>query len=211
MRLDILILLIVFLVAMISSYSIRRFIRGNLFLRILRVLIINLPYLLIFIWLPLPKYNFKVSFFACMVVSLLAFINILLDYKNLKLANNSKFFTFLPVVEGKHLISRFSELTIIPIIEELFYRGSIPIDGSETEIIIFSIVTAFLFNVAHYIGNNKTMGYHIRLFIFSIISICIYLYSHNIIYPIIFHIIYNLPWFIVNCRMYYFAKRRGEI
>ncbi|MDT3959811.1 hypothetical protein RPL90_07930, partial [Staphylococcus kloosii] len=65
-----------------------------------------------------------------------------------------------PIDLGK-LISRLSEVTLIPIIEELFYRGTIPLDSNNTYFfIVFSIL---MFNISHYIGGLKNISKHIIL------------------------------------------------
>ncbi|WP_342475275.1 CPBP family intramembrane glutamic endopeptidase [Weizmannia sp. FSL K6-0777] len=201
---------LVFLLSLSLSYIIRKYVRGNIFFRIMRIFLMPVPYLLIFLFIPFPLIDFNIDILYLIVVIFLSLAFILLDYKNLLNSNKRALFDFMPKMKGEQLISRFSEVSIVPIIEELFFRGFISLGASYPQLILSVIISSFLFSVAHYIGNDKSIKYHVKLCLFSITSVVIYLVSENLLYSIIFHILFNLPWFITNVRIYSYQKRKGE-
>lgn len=200
----------IFIFSLITSYWLRKYIRGNIYHRIVRVISINLPYLLIFLFVPFPRVDFELDIRLVLLTFILATMFILLNVKNLIYSNKRAFLLFTPKVKGEQLISRFSEISLIPVIEEFFYRGIIPLNGDVIEVVLAILLSTLLFSVAHYIGNDKSWMYHIKLIFFSLTSSSIYLMSENLVYSIIFHVIFNLPWFVTNCRVYLFHKNRED-
>ncbi|MBF2480196.1 CPBP family intramembrane metalloprotease [Listeria seeligeri] len=199
---------IFFLISLFLSRIIRKYVRGNVVVRLIRILLMGCSYLLIFIFIPFPKINFEVSISFLLVVILLSIVFILFDCKQLLQSNRRGLFAFLPKVKGEQLISRFGEVSIIPIVEELFFRGTIPFEASNFHTVLMVFLSTVLFSIAHYFGNDKTVKYHVILCLFSITSAGIYIFSENIIYSIVFHIIFNMPWFITNVRVYLYQKER---
>ena len=187
-------IIVVFWIALPLSYQIQSKIRGDLLLRIVRILSINIPYLAIFLIIKYPSYSFFINYMILLPI-ILSIIYILIDFKNLSYSNNPAIFSYFGEVRKEQLLSRFSEVTVMPLIEELFYRGTIPITGSIKEILIIFLLTTLLFN-------------HLKLFILSLFSFLIYYFTHNIIYSIIFHVLCNIPWFVTNYRMYLYSKKQ---
>lgn len=200
-------IIVVFWIALPLSYQIQSKIRGDLLLRIVRILSINIPYLAIFLIIKYPSYSFFINYMILLPI-ILSIIYILIDFKNLSYSNNPAIFSYFGEVRKEQLLSRFSEVTVMPLIEELFYRGTIPITGSIKEILIIFLLTTLLFNLAHYIGQSNDITFHLKLFILSLFSFLIYYFTHNIIYSIIFHVLCNIPWFVTNYRMYLYSKKQ---
>ena len=189
-------IIVVFWIALPLSYQIQSKIRGDLLLRIVRILSINIPYLAIFLIIKYPSYSFFINYMILLPI-ILSIIYILIDFKNLSYSNNPAIFSYFGEVRKEQLLSRFSEVTVMPLIEELFYRGTIPITGSIKEILII-----------FYIGQSNDITFHLKLFILSLFSFLIYYFTHNIIYSIIFHVLCNIPWFVTNYRMYLYSKKQ---
>lgn len=93
----------------------------------------------------------------------------------------------------------FSYVILSPIVEELFFRGII-LNGllkSSKNKIVSIIFTSVLFCLVHIEGFELCSALNIAdAFIFSIIISCFYAKTKNIYYVIIFHIIYNLAWYL---------------
>lgn len=203
-------IVVVFWIGLPISYEIRSRIRGNLFLRIIRILSINIPYLGIFLLIKYPYYSFKLDYMICLPI-VLSIVYIFIDLKNLLYSNNPKIFLHFEEVRREQLLSRFSEVTVIPFVEELFYRGTIPIRGEIHETVIIFLITTLLFNLAHYIGQSHDMMFHLKLFLLSIFSCFIYYITQNIVYSIIFHMLCNFPWFITNYRIYKYQQEKNRV
>ncbi|WP_445081169.1 CPBP family intramembrane glutamic endopeptidase [Lactococcus sp. KTH0-1S] len=199
-----------FWIAFPLSFQIRDLIRGNLFLRIIRIVGMNIPYLAVFSVLPIPQYDFRVKTSLIIISALAALIYTTFDIQNLRNSMNKYLFHYLKKVEGKNLVSRGGEVIIVPVIEELFFRGVVPLEASVKEIIIVFGVSTLLFLVAHYIGQSKEMYYHIKLILLSLMAMGLYFWTKNILYSIIFHALCNLPWFVTNLKMYLYEKNKGE-
>ncbi|MFS7208215.1 hypothetical protein CKN86_13280 [Carnobacterium divergens] len=193
---------LVFIISNIMSLLIRKFVRGNMYLRIVRIVTIDLFYLSIFLFFPFPNISTRVDILPIIIVFFLSAILRFIDYEQLKRSLKKSYMKFQPRTTLGNLISRSGEVFIIPVIEELFYRGTIPINSSKLEILIFCIISMVLFNLAHYIGRKSDLKYHLKITVFSIISTLIYLYTGNLAYSILFHVLYNLPWFFIYLRKY---------
>ncbi|MBC1253626.1 CPBP family intramembrane metalloprotease [Listeria welshimeri] len=203
----ILIILIFFIISMLLSRAITKWIRGNLFLTIIRVSLAYTPYLLIFVFIPFPSFSFQLKLNFILLSMILGFVLIGLDYKNF-LYGIKKEYSFLnPKVSFHQLFSRASEGILAPIFEELFFRGIIPLATGAYQFLI-SLLSIMLFNLSHYIGNDKSIKYHLKLVLFSSMSTGIYIYSQNIIYCIIFHICYNLPYVYSHYHRYFFHQKK---
>lgn len=199
--------LISFWIAFPLSYQIRDRVRGNIVLRVIRIVSINIPYLIVFFVVPIPYFNFKFDWLYIVIVVLAAIGYTIGDFNNLKKTSNLALFPYLDRVKGKHLLSRGSEVLITPVIEEMFYRGVIPIKDGFTNIILIFLLSTSMFGFAHYMGEAKELDYQIKLFIISIVTFTLYYWSQNIVYSILFHMLCNLPWFFVNVKMYFWGKK----
>lgn len=93
----------------------------------------------------------------------------------------------------------FSYNILSPIVEEFLFRGII-LNGllsSSKNRIVSIIFTSVLFCLIHIEGFELCSLLNIAdAFIFSIIISCFYARTKNIYYVIIFHIIYNLTWYL---------------
>ena len=203
----ILAIVVVFWIALPISHQIQSKIRGDLLLRIVRITSINIPYLAVFLVVPFPLYNFKFTIMIFLPI-FFGLLYTLVDLKNILYSNNSAIFQYMGEVRKEQLLSRFSEVTVIPCIEELFFRGTIPITAPINEVLLIFLLTSILFNLAHYIGQSSDFLFHLKMFFLSILAFLVYYFSQNIIYSVIFHIICNIPWFITNYRMYIYTKKQ---
>jgi membrane protease YdiL (CAAX protease family) len=199
-------LIIIFWIAFPISFQIRNIIRGGIILRIVRILSMSIPYLAIFLILPLPYYNFSLHFKNIGISVGLAVVYVLFDLPNIRRSLNKELIPFLDKVEAKHLISRLGEVVIIPAMEEIFFRGIIPINRSLQEISFVFCISTLLFNIAHYVETSKEIVYHIKLVALSIIALVIYFYTRNLIYSIVFHMLCNIPWLLINIKIYWYGK-----
>ena len=207
----ILAIVVVFWIALPISHQIQSKVRGDLLLRVVRISSINIPYLAIFLVIPFPVYNFKFTVMILLPI-ILGLLYILVDLKNILYSNNYAIFQYMGEVRKEQLLSRFSEVTVIPCIEELFFRGTIPITAPFNEVLLIFLLTSFLFNLAHYIGQSSDFLFHLKMFFLSLLAFLIYYFTQNFIYSIIFHIICNIPWFITNYRLYIFTiKQKNEV
>ncbi|PFY88274.1 hypothetical protein COL53_22375 [Bacillus pseudomycoides] len=100
--------------------------------------------MLIFLFIPFPLIDFRIDPLHLLVVILLSIVFILMDYKNLLQSNKRALFVFMPKMKGQQLISRFGEISIIPIIEELFFRGFIPLEANYPQLILSVILSTVL-------------------------------------------------------------------
>ena len=97
----------------------------------------------------------------------------------------------------------FSFILLSPIVEELLFRGII-LNGllnSSKNRIVSVIFTSILFSLIHIKGFGFCNVLNIvDTFIFSIIVSCFYVKTKNVYYAIIFHMVYNLTWYL--CRFF---------
>ncbi|EAE1300598.1 CPBP family intramembrane metalloprotease [Listeria monocytogenes] len=203
----ILLILIFYTLSMLVSRAITKWIRGNIGLTVLRVSLAYCPYLFIFIFIPLPDFSFSLNLPLTLASILMGLALIGLDYKNFLYGIKKEYAFMNREVSFPQLFSRASEGILAPICEEMFFRGIIPLVGGVYQLTI-SILSIFLFNLSHYFGNDKSLVYHLKLIAFSLISTALYMLSHNIIYCILFHIFYNLPYVYANYHRYFFHQKK---
>ncbi|ETE01497.1 CPBP family intramembrane glutamic endopeptidase [Streptococcus pseudopneumoniae] len=208
---SIFIIFISYWIAVPLSYQIRKVVRGDLVLQIARIIAVDVPFLIVYFIFDFPRvdnYNLSLG----VIISLIfALCYILLDWKNISYANNIAVFPFLKKPKRYQLYSRFGEITIVPIIEELFFRGTIPINGDIVETLVIFIFSGLLFSFAHYIEESRELQTNLKLWVLSLFSFIIYFITKNIIFSIIFHVICNIPWFISNYRLYKYNIRRESL
>ncbi|QHW35910.1 CPBP family intramembrane metalloprotease [Staphylococcus ursi] len=185
-----------------------KYIRGGMIARVIRIIIINLPFLSIFMFTNLPSIELKVSLDFLTLSIIAAIIMIIFEIPKIYYSNKKIMLKLSYDVKLKNLFSRFSEVTLVPITEELFYRGVLSFSLLNVKAQLLMIVSVILFNIAHFVGRGvKNPIYYLKLTLFSIIAIFIYLKTKNIIYPVIFHILYNIPYFITEMRIYLYKRR----
>lgn len=199
-------IIIFFILSNIASRLIIKYIRGNIYLRIIRITTAYLPYLSIFFFVSLPNISFNIEVFYLILSMIVAIILLIPEYKNFIFSIKKEYSFLHSNIVGPQLLSRLVEGTIVPIIEEMFFRGLIPINHFSAKTIIISILLLLLFNISHYFGKDKNLLYQMKLLIFSLCSIALYLLSGNLIYSIILHILYNLPYVYSNFHRYYFHR-----
>lgn len=191
----------------VSIFSVNTF-RGSGYFRFLRILLTTIPYLLVFIFIPLPSF-YTLRLPSTIIVIIISLFYIVLDYKNILLSNNKIIFPFLESVNIGKLLSRFSEVSLVPFTEELFFRGVLPVDNINFDFYLICTVSSTLFVLGHFFTDENICNYYLifKLFLMSVISTMMYLYTKNILYSIIFHSLCNLPWFITNLRIYIYHKK----
>lgn len=204
----IILIILFFIFSILLSRVIIKQIRGNLFLTLLRVSLVYSPYLLIFIVIPFPSFSFDLDFKLVLVAILMGLALIGLDYKNFLFSIKKEYAFLSPEVSFPQLFSRASEGILAPIFEEMFFRGIIPLATGAYQLLV-AFLSIILFNLSHYIGNDKSIKFHLKLILFSLLSTGLYLFSNNIIYCIIFHIFYNIPYVYSNYHRYFFHQKRS--
>ncbi|RKV96262.1 MAG: CPBP family intramembrane metalloprotease [Streptococcus sp.] len=206
----ILIYIITFIVSLTLSNLVVKNLRGVEWLRYVRILLVTLPYLVVFKFFPIPTLSIP-NFVDLMFVIMASFFYTVLDYQNIIYSNNVVLFPYLEKVTVSKLVARLAETTLIPTVEELFFRGILPIGVLNLELFIFFGISTLLFVIGHFYsdGNTKKIDFFCKLFLLSFLSFSIYVYSQNILNSILFHCLCNIPWFITNCRIFIYQKR-GE-
>ena len=94
----------------------------------------------------------------------------------------------------QHLILKLSLMAILPgICEELFFRGILlPSVGNFSNLHVANLVTALIFSILHF------QPYKIvPMFVLALVLGYIYIYTQNILFPIIFHFLNNAVGVIV--------------
>lgn len=204
---------IAFIVFCFTSFFISKliikYVRGNVLLRLIRVVFCFSPYLLIYLFFPLPIFSFKIDTEPIIYIVIFFLILLIMEFKNIYYKFQRKYSFLFHRIEKKQFINIVAEGSLIPIIEELFFRGTIPIhSNSNIHITIFIIISIMLFHYIHYLGNDKSKIYHIKLFIFNIFTVFLYLKFQNITYCILFHILYNSIHVITCVALYANQNRR---
>lgn len=196
-----------FVIAFISSTIIVKLLRGNFFVRLIRILTSYLPYYLIFFTFPFPKYSLnldiKIVIFSLLAISLL----LIFEYKSFVISISKNYSFLYKKPEKLQLLSRTIECTMVPMTEEIFFRGLIPTDTKDIYfIIICSILTNTLFIISHFIHRKWDVRFALKLLVLSLISTYIYIYTENILYSVIIHMIYNTPKTYSYFHRFFFHK-----
>lgn len=201
-------LISIFWIAFPLSFQIRNLVKGNTFLRVVRIFSMYMPYLVVYLFCSFPKYNIHVNLSFLLIVIIFSIFYLLVDLNIFYHAFNEELYGFIDRVGVKQLLSRAGEFTIVPIVEELFFRGVIPINTDIIESIFIFCISTFLFCLAHYIGRDSGKIFQMKVLMLSIVSFLLYYLTQNIIYSILFHMLCNFPWFLVSIHQFLYFKRK---
>ena len=154
-------------------------------------LLVILPFTYYYrIYIRIAKVNFKKLFIYLVIFLGLKVIYQLIFFSNIR----TTFFEDLS--ENYFLLYFLTKITIIPILEELFFRNfalEYLIDKGKNKVISISIIS-IIFGLAH--TSLGMMGFFqwgtlIYFTVFSVLLCLVYLRERNVVYPIILHSLYN--------------------
>lgn len=147
--------------------------------------------------------NSKVSVQSIVIIIVFAFVFRLMEDPILRLdliLGESEF----PIVNynGKiPLIKILGKVLVVvilaPIFEELFFRKMMLSFFTPHRIVLGVIITSFLFSIIHIDGFRINYSSLLLDFIFGLLACYIYL-QNGIFYSILYHISYNMIWFILS-------------
>lgn len=152
----------------------------------------------------MDKLKLSISIFLLVILFLMYYV---WNRQALRLLNNKDFLRCTPLFSRKRFYIDFSSLILSAIFEELFYRFFLfnAFISINTNYLLICIITSLLFTITHFITPERReyrINDYLKLFTFSMSWNLLYIYSWNILIPIIGHIFFNLPQII------YILKKR---
>lgn len=97
-----------------------------------------------------------------------------------------------------NLVITFINIIILaPLFEELFFRKIMLSFFNRKKLLVGILISSFAFSTIHVNWSSINILHLIVFFIFGLISCFIYI-RHGLFYSILFHLGYNLIWYLVN-------------
>ncbi|MNI26377.1 CAAX amino terminal protease self- immunity [compost metagenome] len=208
--------LIIYFFVFYCSQLIRKYIRNFRGASFVRIALFFVPYIL-----PLLVFNVMDSISVetekgTIVIGLLlaivpSIIALIVQFEKFKVFLNKDIYYLINAISLEQLILIEASLFGSVIAEELFYRVLIPNVMNLWGELNISIIASLLFVLSHYLQKDTresyTLSTYFILFFLGLSWIASILYTGNIIFPLLAHLIYNLPNMIIAFFKFYLPAR----
>ncbi|CAM4255872.1 CPBP family intramembrane glutamic endopeptidase [Paenibacillus macerans] len=208
--------LIIYFSVFYCSQLIRKYIRNFRGASFVRMVLFFVPYIL-----PLFVFNVVDSITAVtekgtVLIGLLlaivpSIIALIVQFKSFKVfLSKDIYYLINPISLEQFLLIEASLLGSV-IAEELFYRNLIPDVLNLWKESYVAIIASLLFTLSHFLQKDTretcTLSTYFILFLLGLSWISSILYTGNIIFPMLGHLIYNLPNIIIAVFKFYLPSR----
>ena len=203
MLLDYLIYFLLVSVILLLSKLIRIYIRGSLYLDVLRLLLFFSPFFITIFFYGNPNFSIGNNYLVGFIIAIGAsFIALLAQYKDFSPYFHKDFYHIVPLHKKRIMISMEISLLLSPLFEELLYRYYFP----NNHLIVDSILSSLLFSAVHYLNrlSKSTLKFKDYAILFAL-GMSWYLsfsVSGSITPAIIGHLLYNLPNALISYLRY---------